>query len=61
MVARPCAGWFAGARMAQAGTGERTVRLTFTYRLDDGEGDTISFLPPYEVEVIGRVAPQIAI
>jgi TonB family protein len=46
---------------ARAGSGGRTVRLTFMFRLADGDGDTISFLPPYEVEIIGRAAPHIDI
>jgi len=36
------------------GSGERTARLTFSFRLKDDKVDTISFIPPYEVEYVGR-------
>ena len=34
----------------------RTARLTFSFLLGYGEVDFIPFIPPYEVEFIGRVS-----
>ena len=37
------------------GSNERLAQLTFTFILGTGDRDTISFLPPYEVEYVARV------